>query len=115
MPNVRVVIERAVVLMVAASSTGIAQQASRETGSIVGFVTAQITGASIGFADVAIEQPRIAMFASAAGVFRVRDLRPGAMTIRVRRIGFRPATVNVTIIRGSEDRYASYWRQLRWS
>jgi hypothetical protein len=96
---------RAVLVLVVAAwpVLGAQQPVQASGGTVTGFVTAQATGEPLGFADVTIEHPRRALFASPAGRFGFRDLPPGPTTIRVRRIGFQPATVRVTIVAGQED------------
>lgn len=72
-------------------------------GSVVGYVTAQPSGQPLGLADATVQRLGIGTFASAAGIFRLRGLPAGPLTIRVRRMGFRPASVSLTIVAGRED------------
>jgi hypothetical protein len=91
-------------LVFAAWTSAFAQQPIGSIGGgVVGYVTAQATGEPLSLADVAVEQLGLATFATTAGIFRLRGLPAGPVTIRVRRIGFRPAMVNLTIVAGRDD------------
>jgi hypothetical protein len=76
---------------------------ARAASSIVGFVTARPTGEPLGFADATIEEIGIGTFAQSNGVFRLRGIPSGAVTLRVRRLGFTPAVLHLTLAEGRED------------
>ncbi|HEV8215426.1 MAG TPA: carboxypeptidase regulatory-like domain-containing protein [Gemmatimonadaceae bacterium] len=76
---------------------------ARPAASIVGYVTARPTGEPLGFADATIEQFGIGTFAQSNGFFRLRGVPPGAVTLRVRRLGFTPVSVHLTLAEGRED------------
>lgn len=100
------VIARARSLVVALACTGwvsAAAQPTTGTGRVVGIVTSQATGEPLGYADATIPPLDVGTLASATGTFHLRDLPAGPTTIRVRRIGFRPAFAHVTIAAGRED------------
>jgi Carboxypeptidase regulatory-like domain len=82
-----------------------AAQRARSTmaASIVGYVTARSTGEPLGFADATIEELGIGTFAESNGVFRLRGVSPGAVTLRVRRLGFTPVSLRLTLAEGRED------------
>lgn len=68
-------------------------------GSVRGYVrTAQ--GAAIRSATVVIEAARLQAVTDEAGRYQILNVPAGAQTLAVRRIGFEPATVQVTIAPG---------------
>ena len=76
---------------------------TRMSATIVGYVTARSTGELLGFADATIEDIGIGTFARSNGVFRLRGVPPGAVTLRVRRLGFTPVSLHLTVVEGRED------------
>jgi hypothetical protein len=91
-------------LLCSAVSSTIAQGSpSAIGGTVVGYATIRSTNEPLGLADVTVERFGIGTFAGADGVFRLRGLPAGPVTIRVRRLGFVPAVVNLTIVSGRED------------
>jgi len=103
-----VVLPRAAIVALALAGmgwTGIAAQQPAATGSgrVVGIVTAQGTREPLGYADATIERLGVGTLAGADGTFRLRRLPPGRVTIRVRRIGFRPAVATITVADDRED------------
>lgn len=76
---------------------------ARASSSIVGYVTARSTGEPLGFADATIEEIGIGTFARSNGFFRLRGIPPGAVTLRVRRLGFTPAVLHLALTEGRED------------
>jgi hypothetical protein len=77
--------------------------AQSDRGAIVGFVTAKDDGRPLPYADVTVERFGLAAFASTAGQFHVDGVPPGPISIRVRRLGFTPLTVTVTVRAGVTD------------
>jgi hypothetical protein len=76
---------------------------ARSSASIVGYITARPTGEPLGFADATIEDTGIGTFAQSNGFFRVRGVPPGAVTLRVRRLGFTPVSIKLDLAEGRED------------
>src|SRR6185503_5856858 len=70
---------------------------ARTVASIVGYVTARSTGEPLGFADATVEEYGIGTFAQSNGVFRLRGVPTGAVTLRVRRLGFTPVSLHLTL------------------
>jgi hypothetical protein len=80
------------------------QQAAQPVGGgVVGYVTAQVSGQPLGLADAVVTEFGIATFADTNGVFRFRGLPPGTFTIRLRRIGFAPASIKIVVVAGATD------------
>jgi hypothetical protein len=73
------------------------------SASIVGYVTARPTGEPLGFADATIEEIGNGTFAQSNGFFRLRGVPAGPVTLRVRRLGFTPALLHLTLVEGRED------------
>jgi hypothetical protein len=71
--------------------------------NVVGYVTARDDGRPLPFADVWVEGQEVAGFANAAGRFEIHGLTVGTTRIRVRRIGFSPATITVGLSAGRTD------------
>jgi hypothetical protein len=84
-------------------SPGAQTAPARGTATIVGIVTARQTGEPLGFADATIEDLGIGTFAQSNGVFRLRAVPPGPVTLRVRRLGFTPVALKLTLVEGRED------------
>ena len=76
---------------------------SKTAASIVGYVTARQTGEPLGFADATIDEFGIGTLAQSNGAFRLRGVPPGAVTLRVRRLGFTPVSLHLTLVEGRED------------
>jgi hypothetical protein len=86
-----------------ALSLGAQRTPAKMSASVIGIVTARATGEPLGFADATIEDIGIGTFAQSNGVFRLRGIPPGAVTLRVRRLGFTPAILRLTLVEGRED------------
>ena len=87
----------------AALPLGAQRAPARMAASIVGFVTARQTGEPLAFADATIEDIGIGTFAQSNGMFRLRGIPPGPIALRVRRLGFTPVTLHLTLVEGRED------------
>jgi len=85
------------------ASLGAQRAPTKLSASIVGYVTARQTGDPLGFADATIEDIGIATFANGDGLFRLRGIPPGAVTLRIRRLGFTPVVLHLTLGEGSSD------------
>jgi hypothetical protein len=72
-------------------------------GGIIGVVTAQATGQPLGLADATIEQLGLATFFAVNGVFQFRGVPPGRLTLRVRRLGFKPVSLSLSVVGGRDD------------
>jgi outer membrane receptor protein involved in Fe transport len=68
-----------------------------DSGVVVGQVRDRATGAPIAGATVAIEGTRHSVVTDAGGKYRIGGLRPGAYDVRARYIGYRPASVSVSV------------------
>lgn len=91
-------------LLFGAVATASAQRTAPSLGgTIVGYVTAKSTNEPLAFADVTVEQLRISTFAGSDGAFLIRGVPPGPTTVRVRRLGFAPAVVNVSVVADRTD------------
>jgi TonB-linked SusC/RagA family outer membrane protein len=66
-------------------------------GTITGVVRDARTGQPVPGATVIIEGSRISGITSSTGVYRIANAPSGARTIRVRRLGYQPQTVSVTV------------------
>ncbi len=94
----------AALLVAMASTPAVAQRPTgRVSASIVGYVTARPTGEPLGFADATIEDVGIGTFAQSNGFFRLRGVPAGAVTLRVRRLGFTPVSIKLDLAEGRED------------
>lgn len=96
----------AVVLVLGASvSSGGALMAQRadSAGTIVGVVR-DSSGAGIIGADVTVEGAAARAYSDVGGAFRLTGVPQGAVSVRVRRIGFRPAAAAVTVAPGATAR-----------
>lgn len=82
--------------LIAASSL----HAQTTTGTITGTITDRASGAPIGSAQISIPATRQGTQANDAGVFTIRNVAPGAVTIRVQMIGFEPREQTVTVTAG---------------
>jgi len=76
---------------------------SKTAASIVGYVTARQTGEPLGFADATIDEMGIGTLAQSNGAFRLRGVPPGAVTLRIRRLGFTPVSLHLALVEGRED------------
>jgi hypothetical protein len=72
-------------------------------GDVVGYATIEASKQPLGFADAIIMEIGIPSLADVRGVFHFRGLPPGAYTVRIRRIGFTPASVSIVITAGHTD------------
>jgi hypothetical protein len=93
----------AALLCAIAIAPAAAQRPVRRSASIVGYVTARPTGEPLGFADATIEDLGIGAFAQSNGLFRLPGIPAGAVTLRVRRLGFTPASIKLNLAEGRED------------
>jgi hypothetical protein len=95
----------AAALFCAASAISLSAQGApaKMAASVVGYVTARQTGEPLGFADATIDDIGIGTFAQSNGVFRLRGIPPGPVALRVRRLGFTPVTLRLTLVEGRED------------
>ena len=75
-------------------------QGSDSAGTIVGVVR-DSSGAGIIGADVTVEGATAHAYSDAGGAFRLTGVPGGAVSVHVRRIGFRPAAVAVTVAPGA--------------
>lgn len=66
-------------------------------GALIGFVSARASGEPISYADVAITARNVAAFTDARGRFHIVGMREGTVHLIVRRLGYRPTSVAVTI------------------
>lgn len=82
---------------------GVARGQRSSGGSIVGIVTARETGAPLPYADVLVEGARSGVFVDSRGQFRASGLPAGDVRIRVRRLGFTPATIVAKVHAGATD------------
>ncbi|MFL5384060.1 MAG: TonB-dependent receptor domain-containing protein [Longimicrobiaceae bacterium] len=74
-----------------------APAAAQETGTIRGTVVAAGTAEPLAGVTVRVEGTRRAATANAAGNFAITQLLPGGYGLRVERLGYRPATLGVTV------------------
>jgi TonB-linked SusC/RagA family outer membrane protein len=74
------------------------------SGTIEGRVTEAGTGNPVGDAAVAVVGTNRGAFTGPTGEFRLSNLRPGALTIRVSRLGYGAVTRNVTLAAGATER-----------
>jgi hypothetical protein len=72
-------------------------------GAIVGFITSTGTGEPLPFADVTIGQHKTRALSDERGRFQWTNAPAGRVTLLVRRIGYTPATVQVTVVDGRTD------------
>ncbi|HKU61452.1 MAG TPA: TonB-dependent receptor [Gemmatimonadales bacterium] len=75
------------------------------TGVITGVVTDSATGGPVESADVFVDSTSLATTTNAVGLFRLKA-PPGHYVLRVRRLGYRPATVEVDVEDGVESAVA---------
>jgi hypothetical protein len=75
--------------------------AAQSTGMLSGVIR-DTTGVPVLAAEVRIEGTDRRALSSDGGAFRFIGLPPGEVTLNVRRLGFSPATRNVTVLAGSE-------------
>ncbi len=74
--------------------------AAAQTGTVVGTVSDRGTGQPLGGASVRITGTRLGAVTNGAGRFEIYGAAPGAVSVRVQRIGFRPTTRKVTVPAG---------------
>ncbi|HEX7939762.1 MAG TPA: carboxypeptidase regulatory-like domain-containing protein [Gemmatimonadaceae bacterium] len=82
---------------------GAVAAAQDASGGVVGYVINARDGTPIAFADIYLMEQRRPAFANADGRFRYAGLDTGRVTIRVRRMGFSPATIPATSRPGRTD------------
>lgn len=72
-------------------------------GTIVGLVLARDTGERLAHSVIAIPSLDIHRFADDSGAFVLRDLPPGAFVMHVRRLGYAPSDLMLTVRAGAHD------------
>jgi hypothetical protein len=82
---------------------GAQRASSAGSASVVGYVTSRGGGEPLAFADASIDQFDIATLATREGTFRLRGIPAGTVTLLVRRLGFTPAVVRLTLVAGRQD------------
>jgi hypothetical protein len=100
MPRIQILIGIATLLTLAAAPRPAAAQ--RHSATLVGWIR-DSSGAPVGQADVLVEHGDAAARTDSSGRFTLRALDPGAITVRVRRLGYDPQTFEYVLRAGSED------------
>lgn len=77
--------------------------AQEPSGTIVGVVLAQETGAPLPYSVVAIPSLGVRRFSSDSGTFVLRDVPAGSRVLHVRRLGYAPKEVTVDVRAGARD------------
>jgi hypothetical protein len=72
-------------------------------GSVIGIVTSKEGGVAVPYADLLVEPFSVAAFTGAQGSFRLTQVPAGPLRLRVRRIGFLPASATVTVRADATD------------
>lgn len=84
-----------------AAAPAAAQQG--QTGAIAGTVVERESGQPLPFGVVAIPALGVERFVGERGAFALRGLAPGSYVLRVRRLGFAPRQLDVTVRAGATD------------
>lgn len=92
------------VLAIGAMLVAPAGARAQDGGVIVGSVVEAETGQPIGTAQVSIEEISRGTLTQADGVYRLENIPPGDYTVRVTIIGYRPASVEVSVRAGGTAR-----------
>lgn len=72
------------------------------TGSISGHVTDSTTGNAVQGARVTLERTNVAAVAADDGGFQIAEVAPGSYVVTARRLGYLPASRQITVSTGSE-------------
>lgn len=72
-------------------------------GKVIGFVTSKESAQPLAFADVSVEGTSVKALSSWAGAFSISGVPAGDIRLRIRRVGFTPAFVNVKIRANTAD------------
>lgn len=84
--------------------------AQRRSANLVGWIR-DSSGAGLDAADVVIDGTHTFVRTDTSGLFTVRGIDPGTITIRVRRLGFDPMSFPFTLHASSEDSVRVVLRQ----
>ncbi|MDF1504175.1 SusC/RagA family TonB-linked outer membrane protein [Roseisolibacter sp. H3M3-2] len=87
------------VVAIVAPAAGAQQPAA--TGTITGTVTEQGSNAPLAAVQVQVVGTTRGAITNDAGVYRILGVAPGAVQVRVRRLGYEPATQGVTVAAGA--------------
>ncbi len=72
-------------------------------GTIVGVVVAQESGERLAHSVIAVPSLEINRFANDSGAFVLRELPPGSFVLHVRRLGYAPKDLMLTVRAGAHD------------
>ena len=85
-------------------------RAQRRSANLVGWIR-DSTGTPLDAADVEIDASHTILRTDSSGVFTMRGLDPGTITVRVRRLGFDPTSFPLTLHASSVDSVSVVLRQ----
>lgn len=79
------------------------QRGPDSTGTIVGVIVSRDDGAPLAFGNAGVPAQGIEQLANDRGEFVLRGVRPGAVEVLVRRIGYTPVRVTTSVRAGAVD------------
>lgn len=72
-----------------------------QTGSLVGVIRSGVDGNPLDNANITTNPPTVSLTTDASGSYSIASVPAGKYTVRVTRVGFKAAAVDVTIVGGS--------------
>ena len=99
-------------LVAAAAATMLVGPAHAQGGAIIGTVVAAESGERLAYANIVAPTLQHEDFANDSGEFRLGNLQQGRLELRIRRLGFQPATIIVHVLAGETQRIDVVLRRL---